>query len=702
MLLDTPLVVVLSQRRNNIEHPVAFLSRKMNDAERNYDVREQELLALVTCCREWKHYLEASPHTTIHTDHASLQYLLSQREFTNRRQARWSELIQSVLPHIVPIKGSNNIVADPLSRRPDYRDDDSIDYLDMILCCPISLVQPDVALLDDIREAYNDSEQWKSFLQQPDQQHEYYIVKDGLIYVKAGHRLVIPDSNELKKRIISEHHSTNIAGHRGVTKTHVAVKQQFYWQHMKQDVYQYVTSCPICVVSKYSNQHPIGLLQPIPLPDRRWQQVTIDFITGIPTTANYEYDMIMVVVDRLSKYSHFIPCYTTNSAKDIAWYFYHNIIRLHGVPESIISDRDVRFNSDFWKSLCQQLGTQVRMTTAFHPEGDGQTERVNRVLIELLRSMVNETQSDWDDHLSSCEIAYNTSVHSGTQHSPYYLNHGEEMRKPIDYVVPSTITTDVDTMLAKLHQSLDNARQHLLRAQQKQADYANTSRRHVSFNVGDRVWLSTEHLHLANTHSNKLQHKWCGPFRIVKKLSEVTYKLKLTGSLASSKVHSTFHVSYLRPFIEFDRFAHDPDDLPPIAEWFEDGQAVYEIDSIIDHRTYKGHLQYLIKWYNYDTLDATWEPATNITTTAPDAVADYHRRHPNINALDAPSHATTASTKTRSRKKKASHSTSSGITPSDTTAPAVNQRRERPRRAKSRQSTVNTLSLHMLQLSITV
>ena len=173
--------------------------------------------------------------------------------------------------------------------------------------------------------------------------------------------------------------------------------------------------------------------------------------------------------------------------------------------------------------------------------------------------------------------------------------------------------TDPESVLIKLHSSLDHAKQHLLKAPQQQAEYANTHRRHVSFNVGDRVWLSTEHLHLANTHSNKLQHKWCGPFRIVKKLSEVTYKLKLTGSLASSKVHSTFHVSYLRPFIEFDRFAHDPDYLPPIAEWFEDRQAVYEIDSIIDHRTYKGHLQYLIKWYNYDTLDATWEPATNIT-----------------------------------------------------------------------------------------
>jgi hypothetical protein len=523
-------------------------------------------------------------------------------------------------------------------------------------------------------------------------------VIDGLIYVKAGHRLVIPDSNELKKRIIAECHNTNTAGHRGVTKTHIAVKQRFYWQHMKQDVYQYVTSCPTCVTSKYSSQQPIGLLHPIPLPDRRWQQITIDFITGIPTTTNYEYDMIMVVVDRLSKYAHFIPCNTTCSAKDIAWYYYNNIVRLHGVPEAIISDRDVRFNNEFWKSLCEQLGTEIRLTSAFHPEADGQTERVNRVLIELLRSMVDEAQSDWDDHLSSCEIAYNTSVHSGTQHSPYYLNHGEEMRKPIDYIIPSTPHhTDTESVLTKLHSSLDRAKQHLLNAQQKQADYANTHRRHVSFNVGDRVWLSTEHLHLPTTNSQKLQHRWCGPFRIVKKLSDVSYKLKLTGTLATSKINKTFHVSYLRPFIEFDRFAHDPDDLPPIAEWHEDGSAMYEVESIIDHCMRRNKLQYRVKWYNYDAQYATWEPADSIVSTAPDIAADYHRRHPNIMTSDSQRQTTSTSTKPRSRKQ---HATSSTISQSSDTG-SGNRRSERLRNVQQGTTNVNTLAMHMLQLYIT-
>jgi hypothetical protein len=696
---------VLSQLRDGVEHPVAFLSRKMNAAERNYDVREQELLALVTCCREWRHYLEAAPHTTINTDHASLQYLLTQKEFTNRRQARWSELIQSVLPHIVPIKGDSNVVADPLSRRPDLRDDTSIDYLDSILCAPVSIVLPDSTLIDDVREAYTDDEQWKNFIErQQSEENEHYEVVDGLIYVKQGHRLVIPDSAELKRKIIAEHHNNNISGHRGVTKTHVEIKQHFYWPQMKRDVTEYVTTCPTCIVSKYTNQHPAGLLQPIPLPDRRWQQVTMDFVSGIPTTSNHSYNMIMVVVDRLSKYAHFVPCYTTNSAKDIAWLFYDHIVRLHGVPEVIISDRDVRFDNEFWQLLCQRMGTEVRMTTAYHPEADGQTERVNRVLIELLRTMVDEEQGDWDDHLSSCEIAYNTSQHSGTQHTPYYLNHGEEMRKPIYFITdPPSVNPDTNTLIDGLHASLDRARQHLLVAQQRQADYANQSRRDVHYNAGDRVWLSTANLQLPTTSSNKLQHRWCGPFTIIQKVGEVNYKLRLTGALKSAKIHPIFHVSLLRLFVEFDRFSHDPDDLPPVATWESDGTAVFEVDKIIKHRQHYGKLQYLVKWYNYDAADATWEPADTIASTAPDIVADYHLRHRLQAPIDSPPQLRSTSTKPSRRKSPQTVSASASTAIPSSPAPAAPPTRRSSRRIAPDVSTssINDVTMHLLQLAIT-
>ena len=696
---------VLSQLRDNVEHPIAFCSRKMSPAERNYDVREQELLALVTCCREWRHYLESAPATTVYTDHASLRYLFTQKEFTNRRQARWSELLQSILPDIVPIKGTDNVVADALSRRPDLSDS-SVDYLDSMLCAPASLLQPDAALIDDLKEAYQDEEQWRDFLTLDNPQTEHYEAIDGLVYVKAGRRLVIPNSDELKKRIIAEHHNTAVAAHRGVTKTHVAVKQLFYWPNMKTDVHQYVTSCPVCVVSKYTNQHPIGLLNPISTPDRRWQQVTMDFVTGIPTTSNYSYDMVMVVVDRLSKYAHFVPTYTTTTAKDIAWLFYEHIIRLHGVPEVIISDRDVRFNNTMWKELFTRMGTEIRLTTAYHPEADGQTERVNRVLIEMLRAMVDEEQSNWDDCLASCEITYNTSQHSSTQHSPYYLNHGEEMTKPISLLAPPPAgNSDAQQLLTQMHSALNRAKEHLLAAQARQAVYANTTRRHVVFDTGDRVWLSTEHLHLPGTNSDKLRHRWCGPFRVAHKVSDINYRLELSGALASSKVHPTFHVSQLRPFIEFDRFAHDPDDLPPVAEWHQDGTALYEVERITNHRMHRGATQYLVKWYGYPASSASWEPADSITATAPDAIADYRLRHHLDAAPAAPLRPARILRKPPSRAAPLASSTTASSTPPQSSTSALppdgsSQRAARRPRRTTDADSLNDVTLHMLHLHL--
>jgi hypothetical protein len=705
---------VLSQLRDGMEHPIAFLSRKMNAAERNYDVREQELLALVTCCREWRHYLEAAPHTTINTDHASLQYLLSQREFTNRRQARWSELIQAVLPHIQPIKGDDNVVADPLSRRPDHRDDTSIDYLDSITCAPISILQPDRVLIEDVKEAYSDDAQWREFITNPDVEHEHYQVIDGLVYVKQGHRLVIPNSDALKQRIIDEHHSTNVAGHRGVTKTHVAIKQNFYWPGMKGDVTARVLQCPTCMVSKYGHQHPAGLLQPIPLPDRRWQHVTMDFISGIPESKDEKYDMIMVVVDRLSKYTHFIPCWTSNSSKDIAWLFYDNIIRLHGVPEVIISDRDTRFDNEFWQQLWARMGTEIRMTTAYHPEADGQTERANRTLVEMLRCMVDDMQKDWVDHLTNCEIAYNSSQHSSTQHSPYYLNHGEEMRKPIHIILdPPSTNPDTSAIINQLHASLERAREYLVTAQQRQAAHANKTRRDVRYNLGDRVWLSTTNLTLPTTASNKLQHRWVGPFTVTQRVSAVNYKLKLTGWLKHSKIHPIFHVSLLRPFVEFDRFAHDPDDLPPVAEWEEDGEKIYEVDRIITHRTYYGKEQFLVKWFNYPVADATWEPAGNIISSAPGIVADYRTRH-NLHPHPHPTHPRGGISTKQKRSTQPVHDisveqprTAPPLLPQAPAAtipppaPAASRRSSRRTATVTESTSLNDVTLHMMLIAIT-
>jgi len=311
--------------------------------------------------------------------------------------------------------------------------------------------------------------------------------------------------------------------------------------------------------------------------------------------------------------------------------------------------------------------------------------------------MVDEEQSDWDDHLSSCEIAYNTSIHSGTQHTPYYLNHGEEMRKPIYFISdPPSQNADTNEIITELQSSLERARQHLLAAQQRQEQYANRTRRDIRYNVGDRVWLSTTNLRLPTTNSIKLQHRWCGPFRISQKIGDVNYKLKLTGQLKGSRIHPIFHVNLLRPFIEFDRFRHDPDDLPPVAAWVDDESAVYEVERIMKHRQYRGKLQYLVKWYNYDAADATWELAESLQSSAPDAVADYRTRYRLHDATASPPHAEQQSTK----RQKSNRNTHDATTTTASTAPASNRRSSRRTTAARTATSLNDVTLHMLQMAI--
>ena len=200
---------------------------------------------------------------------------------------------------------------------------------------------------------------------------------------------------------------------------------------MHKEIESYVSSCHSCQSNKPSHQSPIGLLSPLPIPSRPWETVTIDFITQLPRSTK-GHDAIMVFVDKLTKMVHFAATTTTIDAPGAATLFFDNIVRLHGLPKTLVSDRDVRFTSNFWRSLRTLLGTSLMMSTAYHPQTDGQTERANRTLEEMLRATVSFNQRDWDLHLTAAEIAFNNSIHASTGFSPYYLNSGQQIYLPLD------------------------------------------------------------------------------------------------------------------------------------------------------------------------------------------------------------------------------------------------------------------------------
>ena len=277
----------------------------------------------------------------------------------------------------------------------------------------------------------------------------------------------------------------------------------------------------------------------------------MDLIVQLPKTKN-AFDAIVVFVDRLSKMVHFQPTTTTATAPDIAKIFFNTVFKLYRMPTTIISDRDPKFTSLFWKSLFKCFGTRLTVSTAFYPQTDGQTERNNRTLEQMLRIFVSYKQNDWDQHLSAAEFAYNNSKQASTGMSPFYLATGQNPLTPanlLHFSEESNVQT-TNEMLENMSTLIKIATENLNEAQQRQSQHANTRRTELYFNIGDKVLLSSKNISLdtqAKRPSKKLQPKYIGPYEILEVISPVTYKLKLPPTLT---IHPVFHVSLLKPYQE--------------------------------------------------------------------------------------------------------------------------------------------------------
>jgi transposase InsO family protein len=420
---DKALGAVLKQvdPESHETHPIAFESEKLHDAELNYATHEKELLAIVHALKTWRHYLDGQ-HFLIHTDHHSLRYLDTQPSLS-KRQARWMETLAEFDYTIKYKPGKTNSVADVLSRRP--QDEPTITLLD--------IDSLSTSNKDAIRHAYKQDKDFKDIFQtlqnrkrdpntpiSPNQTQrlKHFTLRDGLLLYSTipgdqdSERLCIPNKS-IRDDLLFDHHDRPTAGHQGFDRTHERLHRHYYWPNMHMDIKNYVTTCDICQKNKASTQSPQGLLEPAPIPKRKWEQVSLDLITGLATTPRH-HNAILVVVDCLSKRAHFIATNHKVTGRGIAQLFLDHVFKHHGLPKVIISDRDPRFTGHFWRSLHDLLGIKLAMSTANHPQTDGQTERTNRTLEQILRSYTNLEQSDWDLKLSLAEFAYNDSQQAST------------------------------------------------------------------------------------------------------------------------------------------------------------------------------------------------------------------------------------------------------------------------------------------------
>ncbi|KAK1601926.1 hypothetical protein QYE76_027031 [Lolium multiflorum] len=489
--------------------PIAYFSEKLSGAKLNYPIYDKELYALIRVLEVWQHYLWPKEFI-IHSDHEALKYLKAQSTL-HKRLAKWVEFIES-FPYIIKHKkGKDNIVADALSRKNMLLTQLDVKIPGLEILCDLYATDHDFA------EPYRLCALGKAW--------EKYHIHDGFLF--RANKLCVPESS-VRLLLLQESHAGGLMGHFGREKTLLMLADHFYWPKMRRDVDRYVKRCITCNKSK-SKLKPHGLYTPLPAPTTPWEDISMDFVLGLPRTKR-GHDSIFVVVDRFSKMSHFIACHKSDDASHIANLFFREIVRLHGVPKTIVSDRDVKFMSYFWKTLWRKLGTKLLFSTTCHPQTDGQTEVVNRTLSQLLRSMIKKNLKEWEECLPHVEFAYNRAVHSTTELCPFEVVYGFKPITPLD-LLPLPIHERVNMEASKRADFVKKihvkTKELIEKKGKSNAARKNMKRKEMLFKPGDLVWVHFRKDRFPQLRKSKLKPRGAGPYKVLAKINDNAYSIDL-------------------------------------------------------------------------------------------------------------------------------------------------------------------------------
>ena len=358
---------------------------------------------------------------------------------------------------------------------------------------------------------------------------------------------MVPHSIYLREDILREFHCSRFAMHPGGTKMYQDLRCQYYWSGMKKHVGDFVRRCLTCQQIKVEHHKPAGILQPLEVVEWKWEHVTMDFVTHFPRTPQ-RHDAVWVIVDRLTKSVHFLTLRMTSTLERFCRLYIREIVRLHGVPVSIVSDRDPRFTVRFWKSFQKAMGTRLTMSTAFHPQTDGQSERTIQVLEDMLRACALDHKGSWEEHLPLVEFAYNNSYQASIQMAPYEALYRRLCRSPLCWTEVEESSITGPDMIRDTSEKVSLIRQRLLMAQSRHKSYADVRRQPLEFEVGDQVFLKVMPKRgvVRFGKRSKLSQRFIGPFEILERVGTIAYWLALPPSMAG--VHEVFHVSMLRKY----------------------------------------------------------------------------------------------------------------------------------------------------------
>lgn len=455
------------------QRPVAYFSKALSGRLLNKSAHEKELMALVLAIQHWRPYLLVHKFV-VQTDQRSLKQLLVQ-PLTTPAQQNWAAKLLGFDFDIIYKEGGLNRAVDALTRR-----DEEVELATVSIPSWV-----DWGRLQEEVRADPELAVIITTLDRGAAAPKHYSLSRGILLYKG--RLVIPRSSQWVQRFLKEYHASPAGGHAGALRTYRRLATNLHWPGMMRSVTQFMAECDVCQRNKYETKSPAGLLNPLPIPDRVWEDISLDFITGLPRSMGI--DCILVVVDRFSKYGHFIGIKHPFTSRTVADVFAREVVRLHGMPSSIVSDRDPIFLSSFWKELFKLSGTTLKMSSTYHPETDGQTEVLNRCLETYLRCFASERPKTWGKWLSWAEFCYNTGFHSGANTTPFEVVYGRPPPPIVPFLPGEVRVQALAESLQERDVILHHLKYHLNRAQERMVKEANKHRRPLNFQVGDMVFL---------------------------------------------------------------------------------------------------------------------------------------------------------------------------------------------------------------------
>jgi hypothetical protein len=640
--------------------PVEFLSRQLHAAEKNYPTHEKEELAIVHALKKWRHHLMGAPFH-VYTDHRTLQYLETQKDLS-RRQIRWAEYLSQYDYELHYVKGEDNTVADALSRLPESdapeetpEESDDLpgvlaatraltwepEEIDMTDPLPrtdaggtddsllrtdagestgtVMRIEVDPLLLGAIRTGYEE-DSWCRKLKETKEETLGITERDGLLFV--GNRLIIPRNRDVREHLYQAAHDA--MGHFGFDKSYATLRDSYYWPGMRSDLENaYIPSCSRCQRNKSRTKALAGPMHPLPIPEQRGDSVAIDFIGPLPKDSGY--DCIVTMTDRLGGSDIRIEPTTINTtAEEFALLFFNKWYCENGLPLEIVSDRDKLFTSKFWKALNRLTGVKLKMSTSYHPETDGASERTNKTVNQILRYHVDRSQTGWVKALPHVRFMIMNTVNKSTGYSPFQIRMGRSPRI-LPPLVPDIARTESKTtegfraveLFQQLEENVMDAQDALLAAKINQAYYANDRRApEVEYKKGDMVLMSTENRRRTYKSKGdgrvaKFMPRFDGPYEIVEGHPETsTYTLKLPFSDVKQ---DGFHGRLLRPWRPNNPDLFPDRQLPePGPTLNEQGEPEWEVEEIIERRRRGKGFQYLVRYRGYGPEDDRWLPGSEV------------------------------------------------------------------------------------------